>query len=112
MRQALAPKGEIVVDCQGIPGELPVALTPRKRYAKARGIWFLPTQSCLENWMARAGFTQIRCFFAEPLSVEEQRRTTWANVDSLQEFLDPNNCALTQEGYPAPWRYYVIARKE
>ena len=112
MRQALAPKGEIVVDCQGIPGELPVALTPRKRYAQARGIWFLPTQSCLENWMARAGFTQIQCFFAEPLSVEEQRRTTWANVDSLQEFLAPNDSLLTVEGYPAPWRYYVTARKE
>jgi tRNA (mo5U34)-methyltransferase len=89
MRQALAPKGEIIVDCQGIPGELPVALTPRKRYAHARGIWFLPTQSCLENWMKRAGFTQIQCFFAELLSVEEQRRTDWANVDSLGTFSLP-----------------------
>ncbi len=112
MWQALAPKGEIVVDCQGIPGDLPVALTPRQRYAQARGIWFLPTQSCLENWMARAGFTQIHCFRAEPLSVEEQRRTTWANVDSLREFLDPNDSSLTQEGYPAPWRYYVVACKK
>ena len=112
MRQALAPKGEIVIDCQGIPGELPLALTPRKRYAQARGIWFLPTQSCLENWMVRAGFTQVRCFFAEPLSVEEQRRTSWANVDSLLEFLHPVNSSLTVEGYPAPWRYYLTARKE
>lgn len=112
MRQALAPKGEIIIDCQGIPGELPVALTPRKRYAQARGIWFLPTQSCLENWMTRAGFTQIRCFFAAPLSVEEQRRTAWAAVDSLQEFLKPDDASLTIEGYPAPWRYYVIARKD
>ena len=53
MHQALAPKGELIVDCQGIPGEMPVALTPKKRYAKAKGIWFLPTQSCLENWMRR-----------------------------------------------------------
>lgn len=55
--------------------------------------------------MARAGFTQIRCFFAEPLSVEEQCRTMWANVDSLREFLDPDDLSLTVEGYPAPWRY-------
>ena len=112
LRQALAPKGEIVIDCQGIPGDLPVALTPRKRYAQARGIWFLPTQSCLENWMARAGFGKVQCFFAQPLSVEEQRRTAWADVDSLQEFLDPEDPARTIEGYPAPWRYYAIATKQ
>ncbi len=111
MRQALAPKGEIIIDCQGIPGDLPVALTPKKRYAQARGIWFLPTQSCLENWMGRAGFSEINCFFAEPLSVAEQRRTCWANIDSLQEFLNPEHPSLTIEGYPAPWRYYAIARK-
>lgn len=112
LRQAIAPGGEIVVDCQGIPGELPVALTPRKRYAQARGIWFLPTQSCLENWMARAGFTQIQCIFAAPLSPEEQRRTPWAEVDSLKEFLNSEDASLTIEGYPAPWRYYVVARKD
>ncbi|HBB31520.1 MAG TPA: tRNA 5-methoxyuridine(34)/uridine 5-oxyacetic acid(34) synthase CmoB [Cyanobacteria bacterium UBA8803] len=111
MRQALAPQGEIVVDCQGIPGELPLALTPRQRYARSRGIWFLPTQSCLENWLARAGFTQIRCFFAQPLAVEEQRRTSWANIDSLEEFLHPDDKSLTVEGYPAPWRYYFTASK-
>ncbi|MFB2934517.1 tRNA 5-methoxyuridine(34)/uridine 5-oxyacetic acid(34) synthase CmoB [Aerosakkonemataceae cyanobacterium BLCC-F154] len=112
MKQALSPKGEIIIDCQGIPGELPVSLTPRKRYAQARGIWFLPTQSCLENWLARAGFTQINCFFAAPLSVEEQRRTVWADIDSLQEFLNSDDSSLTIEGYPAPWRYYLIARKD
>ncbi|MGB3402968.1 MAG: tRNA 5-methoxyuridine(34)/uridine 5-oxyacetic acid(34) synthase CmoB [Microcoleaceae cyanobacterium] len=111
MYSALSSGGEIVIDCQGIPGELPIALTPRKRYANARGIWFLPTQTCLENWIARAGFQQIQCFFAEPLSIQEQRRTAWADIDSLEQFLDPNNPSLTQEGYPAPWRYYIIARK-
>jgi tRNA (mo5U34)-methyltransferase len=111
MYTALSPQGKIIIDCQGIPGDLPVALTPRKRYANARGIWFLPTQSCLENWIARAGFNQIQCFFAEPLSTQEQRRTPWANIDSLQQFLDPKNPNLTLEGYPAPWRYYLIARK-
>ncbi|MBD2461310.1 tRNA 5-methoxyuridine(34)/uridine 5-oxyacetic acid(34) synthase CmoB [Oscillatoria sp. FACHB-1407] len=112
LREALAPKGELIIDCQGIPGDMPVALTPRKRYAQARGIWFLPTQSCLETWMARAGFSQVHSFFAAPLSIEEQRRTAWANIDSLQEFLDPGDRSQTIEGYPAPWRYYLIARKD
>lgn len=111
MRAALAPKGEIIIDCQGIPGELPMALTPRGRYAKARGIWFLPTQLCLEHWIVRAGFTNVECFFGEPLSVNEQRRTAWADVDSLAEFLDPNDSSKTIEGYPAPWRFYVKAQK-
>ncbi|MEM7537215.1 MAG: tRNA 5-methoxyuridine(34)/uridine 5-oxyacetic acid(34) synthase CmoB [Chloroflexota bacterium] len=111
MHAALAPKGEIVIDCQGIPGDMPVALTPQRRYARARAIWFLPTQSCLAHWMTRAGFTNVRCIFAEPLSTEEQRRTAWADIDSLADFLDPDDSTLTVEGYPAPWRYYMMASK-
>lgn len=110
MKSALAPGGELIIDCQGIAGELPVALTPQKRYAKAKGIWFLPTQSCLEHWIRRAGFQSVQVFFAEALSVQEQRRTPWADVESLQDFLDPINPTLTVEGYPAPWRYYAIAQ--
>lgn len=112
LHKSLKKTGEIIIDCQGIPGDLPVALTPEKRYAQARGIWFLPTQSCLKNWINRAGFNNVNCFFAEPLSTEEQRRTTWADIDSLSEFLDQTNSSLTIEGYPAPWRYYVIAHKD
>jgi tRNA (mo5U34)-methyltransferase len=108
---ALAPEGEIVIDCQGIAGDLPVALTPNRRYANATGIYFLPTQSCLENWLVRAGFKHIRSIFAEPLSTEEQRRTPWANIESLQEFLDPSDPSKTIEGYPAPWRFYAIAHR-
>ena len=112
MHDALAPQGELIIDCQGIPGEMPIALTPNKRYAQARSIWFLPTQSCLENWLVRAGFSHVHCFFAAPLSTQEQRRTQWANIDSLKEFLDPKNLSLTCEGYPAPWRYYLTAQKK
>ncbi len=111
LRQALAPQGELVIDCQGIPGADPIALTPRQRYAHARGIWFLPTQSCLEHWLYRAGFGEIQCFFAEPLSTSEQRRTDWAEIDSLAAFLDPHDPTRTIEGYPAPWRYYIMAHK-
>lgn len=107
LHAALAPGGEIVIDCQGIPGTEPVALVPKGRYAGARGIWFLPTQSCLEHWLHRTGFRNIECIFAEPLSTAEQRRTPWADVDSLAEFLDPQDATRTVEGYPAPWRYYV-----
>ncbi len=111
LRSSLEPKGEIVIDCQGIPGDEPIALVPENRYAKARGIWFLPTQSCLENWVSRAGYSNIRCIHAQPLSTDEQRRTEWAPIDSLAEFLDPEDPTRTVEGYPAPWRYYIVAQK-
>jgi tRNA (mo5U34)-methyltransferase len=111
MRQSLAPGGEIVVDCQGIPGDLPMALTPRKRYAGARGVWFVPTRSCLENWIIRAGFNAVTCIYEAPLSTEEQRRTEWAQVDSLREFLQPDDINHTIEGYPAPHRFYFKAKK-
>lgn len=81
--------GEIIVDCQCIPdhfqshiGEntsttdtiaLPLALFPRKTYGGASGMWFLPTRQCLLNWMARTQFRDIKVFYDEPLSVEEQR---------------------------------------
>lgn len=110
--KSLKKNGEIIIDCQGIPGDLPVALTPQKRYARARGIWFLPTRFALENWINRAGFTRVNCFFSKPLSTAEQRRTKWADIDSLSDFLDPENPSLTGEGYPAPWRHYVIAYKD
>lgn len=111
MRNALAPKGEIIVDCQGIAGDDPLSLTPRGRYANARGIWFLPTLSCLQHWMIRAGFAKVRTIFSEPLSVEEQRPTSWAEVQSLEHFLDPDDPTRTMEGYPAPWRHYIVASR-
>lgn len=111
IRYALAPGGTLIVDCQGIPGDQPVSLVPRKRYAKARGIWNLPTQSCLEHWIVRSGYANVETFFSEPLSIEEQRRTKWADIESLRDFLDIKDITKTVEGYPAPWRHYVKAKR-
>ena len=105
--ESLRPGGELIIDCQGIPGSDSYALVPAGRYARARGIWFLPTLSCLKNWLKRARFREVECFYGQPLSTEEQRSTEWAPIDSLEEFLDPNDPSKTVEGYPAPWRFYV-----
>jgi len=109
--QSLKPSGELIIDCQGIAGEDPVALVPEGRYAQARGIWYMPTLSCLKNWMRRAQFRDIECFFDEKLSVDEQRTTKWAPIKSLKDFLDPNDPNKTIEGYPAPRRFYLKARR-
>lgn len=107
MRQALAPGGKLIIDCQGIPGEENLCLVPEKKYANASGIWFLPTLPALQTWVRRAGFQHNRIIFSAPLSCEEQRRTEWADISSLEEALDPNDASKTIEGYPAPWRFYL-----
>jgi len=111
IHRGMAAKGQLIVECQGIAGEDSVALVPEGRYGRARGIWFLPTRSCLANWLRRAGFIEIHCFYDAPLSSAEQRRTSWAPGDSLEEFLWPGDPTRTVEGYPAPRRIYFSAHK-
>ncbi|MDR0476965.1 MAG: tRNA 5-methoxyuridine(34)/uridine 5-oxyacetic acid(34) synthase CmoB [Desulfobulbaceae bacterium] len=109
---ALRPGGILIVESQIIPGDQPVALFPEATYAKAPGTWFVPTASCLENWLLRAGFEDIIQFCRHPMSSTEQRRTNWMTFESYEDFLDPADPNLTHEGYPAPWRLYVRAHKK
>jgi tRNA (mo5U34)-methyltransferase len=108
---ALKPGGSIIVESQAIPGEEPVALFPEHTYAKVPGTWFVPTATCLQHWMQRAGFHNIRCFCAHEMSSEEQRQTPWMEFESFQDFIDKDNPGLTIEGYPAPRRVFFAANK-
>ncbi len=108
---ALRTGGKIIVDCQGVEGNDPIAFVPGGRYANARGIWFLPTLPCLKTWLRRSGFKDIKCFYAKPLDSSEQRATKWAPIKSLEDFLDPKDRSKTIEGYPAPIRFYLTASK-
>ena len=110
INEMLAIGGEIIIDCQGIDSGESFSLTPRKRYAGASGVWFLPSKTTLVNWLARANFRDIDVFFAERLTSAEQRRTDWADIKSLADFLKDDG-RETVEGYPPPWRYYLRARK-
>jgi tRNA (mo5U34)-methyltransferase len=111
IKSALKPKATLIVDCQSIPHDDAVCLVPEKTYAGAHGIWFLPSQQVLKHWLSRAGFRDIEIFYHEPLSIDEQRSTTYAPYPSLAENLDPQDSTRTREGYPAPWRTYVSAKK-
>lgn len=111
MFHSLKPKGQVIIDCMGIEGSDPICLVPRKQYANTSGNWFLPTASCVENWLRRSGYRNIDTFFSQPLTTEEQRRTQWADINSLSEGLDPSNPKRTVEGYPAPWRHYLVAQR-
>ena len=94
--------------CQGQP----LCLVPRGKYAKAGGVWFLPNKKALINWLERANFRDVKIFFAEKLSVEEQRSTShWANIPSLASALKSDDSSTTIEGYPAPHRFYLRATR-
>ncbi|PID76783.1 MAG: tRNA 5-methoxyuridine(34)/uridine 5-oxyacetic acid(34) synthase CmoB [Deltaproteobacteria bacterium] len=110
--RALRPGGTLIIESQGIYGEEPVALFPAKTYAKVPGTYFVPTGKCLENWLARAGFTEIKHLDSTPMSSSEQRQTDWMNFESYADFINPDNPGLTIEGYPAPIRILLSGKKK
>lgn len=110
--KALRPGGTLIVESQAIPGEEPIALFPEKTYAKVPGTYFVPTGPCLINWLTRAGFIDVELFCSHPMDNKEQRCTDWMDFESYDDFLDPTNPDLTIEGYPAPIRVFIKARKK
>ena len=112
IHHALKPGGTLILESQAIPGRDSVALFPEKTYAKAPGTYFIPTGTCLQNWMQRAGFNDIDLFCSHPMSDREQRRTDWMVFESYNDYIDPENSERTIEGYPAPWRVFLLGNKE
>lgn len=109
LKGCLKPGGELVLETLVIDGGLGQVLMPEDRYAKMRNVWFLPSCDTLIAWLKRCGFGNIRLVDVTVTSTEEQRSTEWMTFNSLNNFLDPDNPALTCEGLPAPKRAIVIA---
>ena len=109
---ALKPAGCLLIESQAINAEQSTALFPEKTYAKVPGTWFVPTPSCLHNWLHRVGFTEIQCFCLHPMSSAEQRQTDWMPFESYEDFIDKQNPEFTIEGYPAPWRVFFKATRK
>ena len=103
--------GELILDTFMIDGEDEICLTPKKRYSKIPNIYFIPTVNALKNWCYRAGFEEIEVLEISKTKLEEQRKTEWINTESLDDFLDKKNNSKTVEGYPAPKRVYIKAKK-
>lgn len=112
LKSLLAPGGELVLETLIVdaPGE--TAMFPHDRYARMRNVYFIPTVACLQNWLFRCGYCNIRCVDIAPTTSREQRKTPWIDSDSLETFLDPQDSGLTVEGYPSPVRAVVLARKK
>ena len=111
LARGLNSKGEILIGTFMIDGEEELCLSPNKRYSKIPNIYFIPTIPALKNWLERAGFEDIEVIATTITTSEEQRKTPWSFDQSLEDFLDPNDNSKTVEGYPAPKRVYVKARK-
>jgi tRNA (mo5U34)-methyltransferase len=109
--QGLNPEGELILDTFMIDGETPVALCPAKTYSKIPNVYFVPTIPALINWLERAKFRDIEVLEIKKTDANEQRKTEWIYGESLEQFLDPNNPELTIEGFPAPKRVYIKAKR-
>ncbi len=111
LKNQLLPGGELILETLVVPEEYGQLLVPEDRYAQMRNVWFLPSVSELTRWIERCGFLDVRCVDLNQTSIEEQRTTEWMNWNSLPDFLDPDDTNKTLEGYPAPLRAVMIARK-
>ncbi|TLD89216.1 tRNA 5-methoxyuridine(34)/uridine 5-oxyacetic acid(34) synthase CmoB [Helicobacter sp. MIT 05-5294] len=107
---ALKSGGEAVFDSLIIEGEDAIALCPQGSYAKMPNVYFIPTLNTFKSWLSRCGFKEIVHIATLKTAFEEQRKTQWSSGESLQDFLSPNG-ERTLEGYPAPRRAYLKAKK-
>ncbi len=109
--KSLNKNGILILETIVYDNKKPIALCP-KTYSKMRNVWFLPTPSCLKRWLEINNFEILDESELCVTTKEEQRRTKDATFESLEDFLDPNDNNLTIEGYHAPKRYIVIAKKK
>ncbi len=115
--QTLKPGGQLVLETLIIETLSTAVLVPEDRYAKMRNVWFIPSLSMLELWLRRSGFTDIATIDVSKTTTAEQRKTAWMTFESLEDFLERaasphTHCRKTVEGYPAPVRAIVSAKRK
>lgn len=111
LKNQLVSEGELVLETLVVEGDSQQVLVPGDRYAQMGNIYFIPSAEALKGWLIQCGFVDVRIADVSVTTLEEQRRTDWMTSESLAEFLDPNDPTKTIEGYPAPRRALLIARK-
>ncbi len=111
MAGALVNGGQLILETLIIEDDQPSVLVPEDRYAKMRNVWFLPSISMLTLWLRRCGFGDIQIIDVNDTTTDEQRSTPWMTFHSLKDFLNPDDPSKTAEGYAAPRRATLLARK-
>lgn len=108
---SLRKRGQLILETMAINSEDADVIVPKDKFAKMRGIWFMPTVGMLKRWLRRTGFRDIEIIDVSVTDANEQRKTEFMPFESLSDFLDPKNAELTIEGYQAPVRVVISAVK-
>ena len=66
-------------------------IVPENKFAKMRGVWFMPTVGMLKRWLKRTGFVDVKMIDISVTDHEEQRKTEFMPFESLSDFLDPSD---------------------
>ncbi len=112
IRTLLKNGGTLVLETLVLPeGREDDLLVPDDRYARMRNVWGIPGTSRLLDWVSGAGFHAAKVVDVTPTTCQEQSSTDWMRFESLGQALDPADQTLTVEGFPAPVRAIVVARK-
>ncbi|WP_323837075.1 tRNA 5-methoxyuridine(34)/uridine 5-oxyacetic acid(34) synthase CmoB [Photorhabdus africana] len=111
LKNQLISDGELVLESLVVEGDEHTCLIPGERYAQMRNVYFIPSAKMLKIWLEKCGFVDVKIVDQAVTATEEQRRTDWMKTESLSDFLDPTDSSKTIEGYPAPLRAVLIARK-
>lgn len=111
LKNQLLSNGELILETLIVEGDDNQVLVPSGCYAKMRNVYFIPSARALKKWLEKCGFVDVKIADVSVTISEEQRRTSWMTNESLKEFLDPNDHCKTVEGYPAPLRAILVARK-
>lgn len=111
LKSQLVSGGELVLETLVVHGDAQTVLLPGERYAQMRNVYFIPSTEALVRWLEKCGFVDVRVVDICPTTVDEQRRTEWMTSESLADFLDPRDETKTCEGYPAPVRAVLIAKR-
>ncbi|EJL6398221.1 tRNA 5-methoxyuridine(34)/uridine 5-oxyacetic acid(34) synthase CmoB [Vibrio navarrensis] len=111
LKDQLVSGGELILETLVIEGDENAVLVPKERYAQMRNVYFFPSARALKVWLELVGFEQVRIVDENVTSIGEQRSTDWMTHNSLPDYLDPSDASKTVEGYPAPRRAVLIAKK-
>ena len=107
----LSSGGQLVLETLIVPQEEGPLFVPPDRYARMRNVHGIPTPSLLLDWVDAAGFSEATVVNITPTTPQEQRPTRWMRFESLEHALDPSDPKRTVEGYPAPIRALVVAKR-
>ncbi|SJL83265.1 tRNA 5-methoxyuridine(34)/uridine 5-oxyacetic acid(34) synthase CmoB [Vibrio palustris] len=111
LKDQLVSGGELILETLVITGDENDVLIPADRYAQMRNVYFFPSAKALKVWLEKVGFIDVNIVDENDTSLGEQRSTEWMTHNSLPDYIDPNNPSLTVEGYPAPRRAILVAKK-